>query len=418
MKEENRNDFVFNQDDFFSGLEDYIESPVDGILEEINSVKRGKPFPRPYDDKEKSATYIMQFPERFDKIWVLKPIDSLLNYSESFFYQNHIKISDHAFLPQNRKEKDRPYLWFLNDVFLGKEPLFDFLKVEVEQDVEGFSPTTYSLIDRIIADGDIHFCDLWKCPAFQGVVGEGKKTFVLTTRDLTLWLSFLKTVIPTRLVPEKKMPNVYLPRTKSRNDEDCSRTMETLGVYTFNKTTNRREIWISPKRIRDCANNNGINPEWLFVFVYLHELAHAALDPRVCVEEIEGYTDNTYCLKYDSEMAVLSSMHDAPEFVMEESLANMVMLQYIDWYSEIEEDYLNMSEEAIKFVDSQVDEYRFGHHQFDADVDWPKWRAYKSDNTETNEKIKAWYNRFFDDDGKIKGGVTYSREDFDKVFEK
>ena len=339
-----------------------------------------------------------------------------LNYSELFSYQNGIIIDDYKFIPQKRKEKDRPYLWFLNDVLMGKEPLFGNFRVEVEQGVNGFSPTTYTLIDRIIADGDIHFCDLWKCSAFQGVVGEKHETYVLTTRDLPLWFSFLKTAIPTRLVPEKMMPYVNLPRTKSRKDDDSSRTMETLGVYT--STTTKREIWISPKRIRDCANDIGINPEWLFVFVYLHELAHAALDPRVFAKEIQGYTGNTYCLRYESDMAVLSSMHDAPEFVMEESLANMVMLQYIDWYSEIEEDYLNMSEEAIKFVDSQVDEYRFGHHQFDADVDWPKWRAYKSDNTETNEKIKAWYNRFFDDDGKIKGGVTYSREDFDKVFEK
>lgn len=75
MKEENRNDFVFNQDDIFNDPEIYGESAVGKILNENNKVERGKFFPRPYDNVEKSATYIMQFPERFENVWVLKPVD-------------------------------------------------------------------------------------------------------------------------------------------------------------------------------------------------------------------------------------------------------------------------------------------------------------------------------------------------------
>ena len=385
------------------------------LQDDIEKIERNKPFPKPWDEDNFIAKYLMQFPVRFDNLWVLKPINELLNYSYRF-NRGAIRpkyFEDYCIRPQFLKEMDRPYTWFLNDVLLGNEPLFVKTDVNKEDGVDDFFHESYPLVDKIIADGDIHYCDLWRCKITHFDIEEENKLFILTTRDIPLWLSFLKSNVPIRLVPDNKMPKVNLPRTQSRKDDDYLRTMETLGVYTH--TGNKVEILLCPKRIRECANEMNINPEWLFVIVYLHELAHAALDPSIDIKK--DLFSETYILDDkvidDKVIKVLStSANDPSAFVMEESLANMIMLLYIDWYSEIEDGFSSMIDEAIRFVDRQTVEYSFGKQQFYANVDWTKWRNYKMEHEESEAQLRDWYNKCFIEGHK----EIYSKEMFDEIM--
>jgi len=375
-------------------------------------IERNKSFPKPWDEDNFIAKYLMQFPVRFDNLWVLKPINELLNYSYRF-NRGAIRpkyFEDYCIRPQFLKEMDRPYTWFLNDVLLGNEPLFVKTDVNKEDGVDDFFHESYPLVDKIIADGDIHYCDLWRCKITQSVfdIEEENKLFILTTRDIPLWLSFLKSNISVRLVRDNNMPNIYLPSAQGRKDDDYLRTMEALGVYTH--TGNKVEILLCPKRIRECANEMNINPEWLFVIVYLHELAHAALDPRIDIKK-DLYSER-YILDYKNFEVLSTSANDPCAFAMEESLANMIMLLYINWYSEIEDGFSCMIDEAIRFVNHQIEEYSFGIKQYDADVDWTKWRNYKFKNEESEAQLKDWYNKCF-----IAGHKEdYSKEMFDEIM--
>ena len=63
----------------------------------------------------------------------------------------------------------------------------------------------------------------------------------------------------------------------------------------------------------------------------------------------------------------------------------------------------------MKFVGCQIEEYKFGIKQFEADVDWTKWRQYKSKHKEPDDKLDEWFNNYFNKE-------DYIKEYFDKVF--
>ena len=396
--------------DYFDVYSDEdIDKEDDAIVDNI-----GKPIDKRSEPFFDFATYIMQLPNRFHGLWVLRPPKEF-NYVEGFYkrigpvrYKDDIIISS---LLETNIEHRIPVRdknnWLLT-VFSGteeKESLFGSLKIEIEHDE---LKNSCALLDSIMTAGDIRFNEFW-------LVGIYEKPYVLSRNDMTVWFSFLKTQIPVRLVDEDKMPLVNPPKRVGRSDDDYKRTMEVLGVYQ-DDVNSQKEILLCPKRIKECADylnkdNKDKNIDWgdLLIIVYLHELAHAALDSSIGVDEIENSQDTkNYSINFDGKK--LNSSNDAPAFAMEESLANMIMLKYLDWFAELEPDFYKLFEIAMSFVEDQIDEYKWGVNQFEADVDWTKWRDYKSKNEKSDMQLVEWFNNSF-------GREDYTKEMFDKVFE-
>ena len=146
-------------------------------------------------------------------------------------------------------------------------------------------------------------------------------------------------------------------------------------------------------------------------FVYVHELAHAAMDQSIVVIETENNPDYEYRIeKVDCAYSL-----DEPSNFMEESLANMVMLKYLEWYSEIEEDGA-IFDVAEKFVNQQTAMYKFGLHQFNIDADWTKWRKFKMIHEGSTERLQEWFSCCFDGDI-IKTPNEYTKAIYDKALE-
>jgi len=159
-----------------------------------------------------------------------------------------------------------------------------------------------------------------------------------------------------------------------------------------------------------------LSAEILFYIVYIHELAHASMDNTLDAKETPEtyYNDGaSYFLTRTKEDTF--PLSDKCANYMEESLANLITLNYLDWYSEVTEDK-RYHDAAIKFIGQQAPMYAFGVDQFNATVDWTKWRDYKKKNKEPDKKLLAWYDKFFDACGERKD-VVYSKEDFDVLFD-
>ena len=340
---------------------------------------RNDAYPEDCDDP-KFATRIMQFPQRFRSLWVLKPVEEISDYSKIFTLSRKIKyngvvIRSNVSRVDNKLIPDRPYNWFVN-AFWGtkdKEPLFPLL------DIKGID-FDLSTIDKILAEGDIHFVDLWSCQYLN-------EKIVFAKQDLPLWLSFLKSNIPVEIVDEVKMEKIapsvvkgLIRRNPDDTIENMSEVMETLGCYysyepSHIKDSTIPKIYICLDRIKKVANEMSIKVEYLFAIVYIHELAHAAMDPTNDVHESVSYSYDL--IKNNSK----PFKYDANSEYMEESLANMIMLKYIEWYSEATEDQ-SLFDVAMTFVGQQVPMYSFGIAQLKLDTDWTKWRDYKCEHVE------------------------------------
>lgn len=331
-------------------------------------------------DNLKFATRIMQFPQRFRNLWVLKPSEEIGNYSKTFTLSSKIKCNGIVIKPNiscvdDKLIPDRPYNWFV-DTFLGttnKEPLFPLIRIM------GLA-FDLSIIDKILAEGDIHFVDLWSCQYLD-------EKIVFAKHDLPLWLSFLKFHIPVEIineaVMEKMAPSVVKGLIKRNPDdtiENMSEVMETLGCYyscdpSHNEELAKPKIYMCLERIKRVADEMSIKVEELFAIVYIHELAHAAMDPTNDVHEDESYS-------YDLiKNSIKPFKYDANSEYMEESLANMIMLKYIEWNSEATEDQ-SLFDVAMTFVKQQASMYSFGIAQLKLDTDWTKWRDYKREHVE------------------------------------
>ena len=357
---------------------------ADDLVQEINVVgdtnpRRNDAYPEDSDDP-KFAIRIMQFPQRFRNLWVLKPVEEISDYSKIFTLSRKIKyngvvIRSNVSRVDNKLIPDRPYNCFVN-AFLGtkdKEPLFPLL------DIKGID-FDLSTIDKILAEGDIHFVDLLSCQHLD-------EKIVFAKQDLPLWLSFLKSNIPVEIVDEVKMEKIapsvvkgLIRRNPDDTIENMSEVMETLGCYYSCEPLNSKDlakpkIYMCLDRIKKVADEMSIKVEDLFAIVYIHELAHAAMDPTNDVHESESYSYDL--IKNNIE----PFKYDANSEIMEESLANMIMLKYIDWYSEATEDQ-SLFDIAMKFVRQQVPVYSFGIAQLKLDTDWTKWRNYKCEHVE------------------------------------
>ena len=372
--------------DFIDEIGDYDGPGPEPLPEKVP--KRGDWYPYYYEDSG-SAKRVMQLPARFRHLWVVKPIKELEDYSNKFTFHKEIEFNgdiirsytsplNHELIP------DRPYKYLL-DVLLGgngKEPLFPALKIN------GINDNVTKCIDKITADGDIHYVDLWSC--FYD-----NEWIIFAKKDLPLWFSFLKT-IPVEIVTDSRMEAIspsfikgLIKRNPDDSIENISEIMETLGLYCpQSHNDSLPSIYLCKERIDKVAQKLGYDPDMLFVLVYLHELAHAAMDQTNEIVETGYHLAYNYQIHKNDKKSFATNKYT--DF-LEESLANMIMLQYANWYSEVTEDQ-TLFDTASSFVAQQAPMYKFGLDLFEADIDWIKWRDYKENHKEPGEELKEWFD--------------------------
>jgi hypothetical protein len=186
-----------------------------------------------------------------------------------------------------------------------------------------------------------------------------------------------------------------------------------LGYYTRGDEDSIEGplIALCPENIEKAANelkSNGIckcDIKTIYGIVLIHEYAHALMDlykrysfkieeERVPVEEKANINKNWP-----------KGTHEP--VAMEESLANMITLKLFNRYPD---DFKSVKE----FIKDQPPFYKFGIHQYEAGVDWKKWR--KSDK-QSSQKLEEWFNQCFSN-GEINIPIKdYKREIYDRVFE-
>lgn len=369
---------------FFDEICDEIIS--NQSVDDEKGPQRGDWYPNYYSESG-LAKRIMQLPARFRHLWVVKPIKELEDYSNKFTFHKEIEFNGDIIRSYTSPLKhelipDRPYKYLL-DVLLGgngKEPLFPALKIN------GINDNVTKCIDKITADGDIHYVDLWTCIYYN-------ERIVFAKMDLPLWFSFLK-MIPVEIVTDSRMEAIspssikaLIKRNPDDSIENLSEIMETLGLYCSNTNTHNNSlpsIYLCKERIDKVARKLGYDPDMLFAIVYLHELAHAAMDQTNEIEETPNYN---YRIKKNEKIFTTNEYSD----FLEESLANMIMLQYVDWYSELTDDQ-TLFDTASSFVAQQSPMYKYGLDLFKADIDWTKWRDYKEKHEEPGEELKEWFD--------------------------
>ena len=167
------------------------------------------------------------------------------------------------------------------------------------------------------------------------------------------WRLFLAQQVPVRFVTRDQMPKPIF-------DGDFS--METLGCYfSLHPDTSYPLIFVCPDTIKETANHLPISEDILYAIVLIHEYAHAAMDPTNVLSE-DGH------FKEKSKQEELHEM----ELFIEESLANMLTLQYFEVAGD--EDFAQVK----TFMEKQPDAYKFGIDQYRLGTDWRDWRNDKS----------------------------------------
>lgn len=178
------------------------------------------------------------------------------------------------------------------------------------------------------------------------------------------WMFSLTRLIPVCLKEPKEMPKPPI---------SGEYPTELLGCYfSSQENSSTPVIYLCPEEIEKAARNKNIDKKVLYAKVLIHELAHAIMDST---NELEGENLKS---KKDNELKTKS---DADVF-MEESLANMITLQYFEAAKSIigEKDF----EQVKAFMEIQPEAYKFGIEQFQKlHTDWREWRNNKS-------KIAFW----------------------------
>lgn len=136
-----------------------------------------------------------------------------------------------------------------------------------------------------------------------------------------------------------------------------------LGYYTRDNEDGciGPHIVLCPNNIEAVASDK-YDVRLVYLIVLIHELAHAMMD------------------KNNVTMNSLFSN------AMEESLANMITLQ---WFDVFDNDDKEIVKDFIK--DKQPKIYKFGINQFEAGVDWSKWR----DSKKMHKLLKEWFDNCF-----------------------
>jgi hypothetical protein len=269
----------------------------------------------------------------------------------------------------------------------------------------------YSKARNIVAWGDYSLLNLWTGHIIK-INEDYPCNFIFSDVSPSMWMTIQLCKTQLCLVEEKEMARPHFVARKVGKDPDFSQIMETLGQYSG------EEIKICPQRLRFVAENSdlGLSIQELFVIVYLHELAHAILDSKYGIKVEDEYNTWRYNrILIEPYKGMDNKEFDIESFTMEESLANMIMLKYLAYYSEKCPEEYQLFEKAKQFVSKQISEYSFGILQYEADVEWRKWREYKAYNEKTDIHLKKWYNSCFDN-SRIKEDLRYTKDMYETVF--
>lgn len=158
-------------------------------------------------------------------------------------------------------------------------------------------------------------------------------------------------------------------------------------------------IVLSPENIEETAKKACIPFRVLFTNVLVHEIAHAFMDKyRDLQNGILMYANSS-----DNWPLTIEAK------AMEESLANMITLEWFKKHAAYEEYQL-----VKHFIDNwQNSIYRFGIWQESISADWMQW--FNSSKQES-QKLKEWFNLCFSS-GNISIPISnYSSELFNNVF--
>lgn len=286
---------------------------------------------------------------------------------------------------------------------------------------------TYHFINNILKRADRNFCLTINDDIESDVESDIRKLY----RALAFFLS--QTIV--FLVDERKIENDYEHKYKDFDYEhkykdfrlvDYGYTKDNvLGLY-FNdsKEINGVEklvIEICPERIEKAAEDVfaqlglgnteielGTIINLIYTIVIIHEFAHALLDETnyaVLGEENEPL--------FEKHVRKTYGYSDVFRFVMEESLANTIMLNLLSDKNKLDGKHKELHEFLFeitkKFVESQPRAYRFGLKQFEAKVVPCKWRTMKDriDNTKAGEWLRKY---FFNNE-------PYNAEAFNDLFD-
>ena len=173
------------------------------------------------------------------------------------------------------------------------------------------------------------------------------------------WMLTLMKRISLLLVDPQNMPESPIKGEYPTESLGC---YFSLGQFNYPQPA----IFLCPERIEEAARNKNIDKKVLYSKVLIHELAHAIMDPTNIFE-------NGTLKPKVSEQKLVS---DADVF-MEESLANMITLQYFEAAKSIigENDF----ERVKSFMEKQPEAYKFGITQYEKlHTDWREWRNNKS----------------------------------------
>lgn len=166
------------------------------------------------------------------------------------------------------------------------------------------------------------------------------------------WRLFLAQQIPVRFVTRDQMPKPIFHGDFS---------METLGCYfSRHPDTSYPRIYLCPETIKETSEKLSISEDILYAIVLIHEYAHAAMDPTNELSKDENFEK-----KGKQELREMESF-------IEESLANMLTLQYFEVAGD--KDF----QQAKSFMEKQPEAYRFGINQYELGTDWRDWRNNKS----------------------------------------
>lgn len=175
------------------------------------------------------------------------------------------------------------------------------------------------------------------------------------------------------IIPASKnqegLKQIRLRTVSNENMPEGFFSMEYLGYYdSYNS-----EIVLCLERISETPevlqqHHCDLSSRELYVIVLVHALAHALMDPT----KTEGKSAH-----FQPLITIMNGFTEREE-LMEESLANMITLQYFDQLGKPE---LVRYGEVREWIDLQALPYRFGLDQYDIlKPDWQAWRKAKGNS--------------------------------------
>lgn len=239
----------------------------------------------------------------------------------------------------------------------------------------------------------------------ESIVRKGRIKFLTVYDKLLPYHSDDPLPIPIYLKKPEDMPTYkeLWKEVKGADKEKYIPNTIVLGYYCKgNNECNEPHIVLCPENIEGCTDDKTPTPV-LYTIVLVHEYAHALLDKHFEFSLYHDYFENW---DMDDDMNLTNSLSAK---AMEESLANMIVLKWLKSFDD------SKFEQAKTFIENkQPAIYQFGIHQYEADVDWKKWRESTKQNS---QKLEDWFNYCFSN-GKIKIPIEdYTKEIYDSVFE-